>query len=157
MGAKRKRRENVSRNNRDESVTRGREEKRREDLRASTSDVKAPDVDARIEMRLEDRGEVVETCNRVIAIVPLGKEREQNKKDRSLVFKAVLLSMTELSEDWLRDSLEAVKSKKGTLEGPSIAYWKGVLDGKCKAIGLNLNALLKRVVVPADILNGGAP
>lgn len=148
----RKLRGNVSRNERDESVTRTRD-KRTRDVLVIASDVVA-DADARIEMLAADRGEVVAACNRVIEVVPLGKERKQCKQDRSLVFKAVMLSRNSLSEDWLLDSLEAVKSRKGEIQTTAMRYWWGVLESKCKAMfpDLNFRHQLTRVVVPPDIL-----
>lgn len=98
--------------------------------------------------------DVISQCNRIAKIVPLSKDINQNSKDRSLIFKAVVLSRLVLSEHWLADSLEAVRSHPAAANKPG--YFHGVLKSKCKEMGFNFNRLLKRVVVPDRIVRPSA-
>lgn len=131
-----------------------------ESKRASDVDVKDPnghdartsthDVDAQICLEDWEIQGAIEQCNRIIKIVPLSKASEQNRNDRSLIFKAVVLSRTVMSEDWLSDSLEAVKKHPDVSN--KARYFHGVLRSKCDAVNQNFNQLLKRVQVPEQIL-----
>ncbi len=59
------------------------------DARTSTHD-----TDALICVEDEEIQDVIDECNRIIKFVPLAKNPEQNGKDRSLIFKSVVLSRT---------------------------------------------------------------
>jgi len=77
----------------------------------------------------------------------------RSKQDASLIVKAVVLSRTRFSADWLWDSVEAAR-RKDTDNRPR--YFTGVLRSKCKEAGLNLNALLKAIEIPGDYFRGDA-
>ena len=97
-----------------------------------------------------DWQEVLRICKEVNKVVPV-----QKPQDRSLLLKAAALSLVELGEKWLRDSVEAVRiayAKTPPPAKPRPAYLHGILASKCKDLGKHFNSLLKQVEVPDEVL-----
>lgn len=98
-----------------------------------------------------DWQEVLRICREVNKVVPVHKTQ-----DRSLLLKAAVLSLVELGEHWLRDSVEAVRiayAKTPQPAKPRPAYLHGILASKCKDLGRHFNSLLKQVELPDAVLN----
>lgn len=122
-------------------------------LRASTStstSTSTRDVDAdalKFLVKEEELADVLRECREVAKIVkpfPIEKNRTQHLADRSLIFKAVVLARRHFSEDWLRDSVEAVRMQKNRTR-PPCAYFHGVLSSKAAELGENLSEWLRKV------------
>lgn len=94
-------------------------------------------------------------CRKVNETVPVNTDQDQ-----SLILKAVAISQTSLGEDWLWDSVEAVRfafSRDKPPETTRAGYLHGVLASKCKELGKKFNPLLASVEVPAEVLEQFEP
>lgn len=96
-----------------------------------------------------DWDSIREDCRKVTKSVP-----SKSKQDASLIVKAVVLSRTRFSANWLWDSVEATRLRD-TQNKPK--YFHGVLRSKCQDVGLNLNHLLKQIQIPDSYFHQKVP
>lgn len=91
------------------------------------------------------------TIAKVCKPADINRNRAQHMADRSLIFKAVVIAERRLSEDWLWDSVEAVRV--GKTSKTKCAHFHAVLASKCDELNEDFAALLRRVDNQQSVLN----
>jgi hypothetical protein len=83
--------------------------------------------------------------------------RAKNANDRSLVLKACWLARYRFSENWLWDSVEAVRKAKPRPSKP-YGYFHTCLDNHCREkLKRNFTRELARIIVPDELLSMPPP
>lgn len=114
-------------------------------------------ADAKIELSEDDREDVSLECNRLVKLIGTsGANIDQQHKDRSLIFKTVMLARYVFGNEFLDSATEAMRQK---IAAGAVTNRRAMFHGICKSLAedkqRDFNRELKRVIEPSWIKTNG--